>query len=136
MSSSHQRRSLPVQPLLGIGLAAKALGMFPALAIDIPCPPTASLAVVGAGDCPGIAGLVPDGPVPAVFDTGPSIAPHACPSLVFARRSSRARWAWLRWSKASRTSLQVLRFLLGAQYAPLSVHLPHRPLAAAGQYAE
>ena len=33
-------------------------------------------------------------------------------------------------------SLQVLRFLLGAQYAPLSVHLPHRPLAAAGQYAE
>jgi Arabinose-binding domain of AraC transcription regulator, N-term len=27
-----------------------------------------------------------------------------------------------------------LRFLLGAQYAPVSVHLPHKPLTAAGDY--
>ena len=31
-------------------------------------------------------------------------------------------------------SLGVLRFLLGAQYTPLSVHLPHEPLTAAGDY--
>lgn len=31
-------------------------------------------------------------------------------------------------------SLQVLRFLLGAQYAPLSVHLPHEPLTATADY--
>lgn len=31
-------------------------------------------------------------------------------------------------------SLRVLRFLLGAQYAPVSVHLPHKPLTAAGDY--
>ena len=32
-------------------------------------------------------------------------------------------------------SLRVLRFFLGADYAPLSVQLPHRPLAAARDYA-
>jgi AraC-like DNA-binding protein len=31
-------------------------------------------------------------------------------------------------------SLQVLRFLLGAQYAPLSVHLPHEPLTPTAGY--
>jgi len=31
-------------------------------------------------------------------------------------------------------SLQVLRFLLGAQYAPLSVHLTHEPLTATADY--
>lgn len=31
-------------------------------------------------------------------------------------------------------SLRVLRFLLGAQYSPLSVHLPHKPLAARKAY--
>jgi AraC-like DNA-binding protein len=31
-------------------------------------------------------------------------------------------------------SLQVLRFLLGAQYSPLSVHLPHKPLTAKADY--
>lgn len=31
-------------------------------------------------------------------------------------------------------SLRVLRFLLGAHYAPLSVHLPHEPLTAADDY--
>jgi len=31
-------------------------------------------------------------------------------------------------------SLRIMRFLLGAQYAPLSVHLPHEPLTAAGDY--
>jgi AraC-like DNA-binding protein len=31
-------------------------------------------------------------------------------------------------------SLRVMRFLLGAQYAPLSVHLPHRPLTATADY--
>ena len=31
-------------------------------------------------------------------------------------------------------SLRVLRFLLGAQYAPLSVHLPHEPLTASADY--
>ena len=31
-------------------------------------------------------------------------------------------------------SLQVLRFLLGEQYIPLSVHLPHEPLTAAADY--
>ena len=30
--------------------------------------------------------------------------------------------------------LRVLRFLLGADYAPLSVHLPHEPLAARKDY--
>ncbi|MGN6338376.1 AraC family transcriptional regulator, partial [Mycobacterium sp.] len=31
-------------------------------------------------------------------------------------------------------SLRILRFLLGAQYTPLSVHLPHQPLTATGDY--
>jgi AraC-like DNA-binding protein len=31
-------------------------------------------------------------------------------------------------------SLQVLRFLLGSHYAPLSVHLPHEPLSPAADY--
>ncbi|MCV7198036.1 AraC family transcriptional regulator [Mycobacterium angelicum] len=31
-------------------------------------------------------------------------------------------------------SLRVMRFLLGAQYAPLSVHLPHEPLTATADY--
>jgi AraC-like DNA-binding protein len=31
-------------------------------------------------------------------------------------------------------TLRVLRFLLGAQYAPLSVHLPHDPLTAVAAY--
>ena len=31
-------------------------------------------------------------------------------------------------------SLRVVRFLLGAQYAPLSVHLPHEPLTATTEY--
>jgi AraC-like DNA-binding protein len=31
-------------------------------------------------------------------------------------------------------SLGVIRFLLGAQYAPLSVHLPHEPLVGAADY--
>jgi AraC-like DNA-binding protein len=31
-------------------------------------------------------------------------------------------------------SLRVLRFLLGAQYAPVSVHLPHQPLTATADY--
>ena len=31
-------------------------------------------------------------------------------------------------------SLRVLRFLLGAQYTPLSVHLPHVPLTATADY--
>jgi AraC-like DNA-binding protein len=31
-------------------------------------------------------------------------------------------------------SLQILRFLLGGQYAPLSVHLPHEPLTAPADY--
>ena len=33
-------------------------------------------------------------------------------------------------------SLRVLRFLLGSQYAPLSVHLPHEPLTPAAHYLE
>lgn len=31
-------------------------------------------------------------------------------------------------------TLRVLRFLLGAQYAPLSVHIPHEPLTSADDY--
>jgi len=31
-------------------------------------------------------------------------------------------------------SLRVMRFLLGAQYAPLTVHLPHQPLTATADY--
>lgn len=31
-------------------------------------------------------------------------------------------------------SLRVMRFLLGAHYAPLSVHLPHQPLTATADY--
>jgi AraC-like DNA-binding protein len=31
-------------------------------------------------------------------------------------------------------TLRVLRFLLGADYAPLSVHIPHDPLTPAGDY--
>ncbi|WP_325096609.1 AraC family transcriptional regulator [Mycolicibacterium vinylchloridicum] len=31
-------------------------------------------------------------------------------------------------------SLQILRFLLGGQYTPLSVHLPHEPLTARADY--
>jgi AraC-like DNA-binding protein len=31
-------------------------------------------------------------------------------------------------------SLRVMRFLLGAQYAPLTVHLPHQPLTATAEY--
>ena len=31
-------------------------------------------------------------------------------------------------------SLRVLRFLLGAQYTPMSVHLPHQPLTATADY--
>lgn len=33
-------------------------------------------------------------------------------------------------------SLRVLRFLLGADYSPLSVHLPHEPLAARKDYGQ
>lgn len=33
-------------------------------------------------------------------------------------------------------TLRVLRFLLGAQYTPLSVHIPHEPLCAAEEYRE
>ncbi|MFJ9367992.1 AraC family transcriptional regulator [Nocardia sp. NPDC101769] len=33
-------------------------------------------------------------------------------------------------------SLQVLRFLLGSDYTPLSVHLPHEPLAAQQDYTQ
>ena len=31
-------------------------------------------------------------------------------------------------------SLRIMRFLLGAQYAPLTVHLPHQPLTATADY--
>lgn len=70
MRSGYDRGGLFVEPLLSVGFTCERFRMFLASVIDIPCTPTASLAVRGTRNGLRVPVLVADGPGPAVLDAG------------------------------------------------------------------
>src|SRR5829696_1119364 len=72
--TGHLVANLLIQPPLSVGLATEALRMLAPLIIDIPCAPTASLAVIGAWYRLDVAVLVADDLAPAVLHATSPIA--------------------------------------------------------------
>ncbi len=89
MGTGNERGRLRVKPAYGVGFAYESPGVLPPTLIDISCPPTLSLSMVGARHRLGITVRVADRLSPAILDTGPAITLHARSSPTTVVRVSR-----------------------------------------------